>query len=140
MADGGAEIGADREQRARHRIGGEGTAGQDRAERRADQKPFSPDFGPSDRDTFSCGNISAMKAPSRQPASTRGRMPPNSQRSWVRISSDAVDAVAPVDQRRADRDQHADHDHRPADRLADASGRGSLSAVVGGRRVFYGEF
>src|SRR5450631_362532 len=27
-----------------------------------------------------------MKAPSRQPASTRGRMPPNNARSWVRIS------------------------------------------------------
>src|SRR6202166_1691653 len=49
-------------------------------------KPFRPDCGPSERDTLSCGNISAMKAPSRQPASTRGRMPPNSVRSWVRIS------------------------------------------------------
>ena len=27
-----------------------------------------------------------MNAPSRQPASTRGRMPPNRPRSWVRIS------------------------------------------------------
>ncbi len=53
----------------------------------------------------------------------------------------AVDAVAPVDQRGADRDQHADHDHRPADRLADMSGtRPGLRGVVGGRRVFQGAF
>ena len=82
-----------------------------------------------------------MNAPSRQPASTRGRMPPNSARSLGQDFQYAVDAVAPPDQRRADRDQHGDHDHRPADRLADAAGtRLGVRGVVGGRRVFQGKF
>jgi hypothetical protein len=49
----------------------------------------------------------------------------------------AVDAVAPPDQRGAHRDQRRDHDHRPADRLADVSGtRPGFRGVVGRRRIF----
>jgi hypothetical protein len=68
-------------------------------------------------------------------------MPPNNARSRVKNFHYTVDAIAPIDQRRADRDQHADHDHRPADRLADAAGtRLGVRGVVGGRRIFLGEF
>ena len=49
--------------------------------------PFMPEVGPSARETLSCGRISAMNPPSRQPASTRGRISPNSRRSWVRMLS-----------------------------------------------------
>jgi hypothetical protein len=48
---------------------------------------------------------------------------------------DTVDAVAPVDQSCTHRDQYADHDHRPADRLAGAS-RTRLALRGVRRRVF----
>jgi hypothetical protein len=70
-----------------------------------------------------------MNAPSRQPAEQRQIIGEDFQH--------AIDSVAPPDQRRADRDQHADENHRPADRLALASRtRLGLRGVVGGRRVF----
>ena len=47
----------------------------------------------------------------------------------------AIDAVAPPDQACANRDQRADHDHRPAHRLAGAPGL--RLGVIGRRRVFY---
>jgi len=54
---------------------------------------------------------------------------------------DTIDAVAPPHQGRADRDQHGDHDHRPADRFADVSGtRLAVRDVVGGRRIFQRKF
>jgi hypothetical protein len=54
---------------------------------------------------------------------------------------DAGDPVAPPDQHDADRDQHADRDHRPADRLSDAPGtRFSVRGGVGWRRVFQRDF
>ena len=78
-----------------------------------------------------------MNAPSRQPASTRGRMPPNNVEIMGQDFQHAIDAVAPPHQHDADRDQHGDHDHRPADRLADLAGaRLGVRGVVGGRRVF----
>ena len=77
-----------------------------------------------------------MNAPSRQPASTRGRMPPNSAEIVGQDFEHAADAVAPPDQRGADRDQHADRDHRPADGLADVAGtRFAFRGVGGLRRV-----
>jgi hypothetical protein len=53
----------------------------------------------------------------------------------------AAAAVATPDQRDADRNQHADKDHRPADRLALlARPRLGLGAVIGRRRLVCSRF
>jgi hypothetical protein len=133
--DGGAEIGADGEQRRRHRIGGEGTAGQDRAERRADQQSLQPGLRPQrSGDLVVRQNFRDEAA--EQAAGQHARHDFSEQPEIMGEDLEhAVDAVAPPDQACANHYQRADHDHRPADRLAGAP-RLRLG-VIGRRRVFY---
>jgi hypothetical protein len=136
-----AKVSADRKQCGGHRIGGERAARQDRAERRSDQQALEAGFRAKRPGHFfvrqNFRDESAEQAAgehARQDAAKQGQI----MREDIKH---AIDAVAPVDQARADHDQHGDKYHRPADRLADTAGaRLGLRGIVGRRRVFDGRF
>jgi hypothetical protein len=135
----GAEIGTDREQRGGDRIDREGAARKDRAEGRANQQTLET-RGRSERarDLLmrqDFGNERAKKATgenSRQDAAEQAEVMRQNLKH-------AVDTVAAPDQRGTDHDQHADGDHRPADRLAgSAIARAAVSVLIRGERCFQG--
>ena len=132
-----AEIGADGEQGCGHRINGERPARQDSAERRADQQSLQAGFrAKRSRHFFVRQNFRDERA--EQAAREHARHDAAEQREVMgQYLEHPIEAVAAIDQGRADHDQHGDEDHRPADRLADSGGtRLGLHGVIGGRRVF----
>jgi hypothetical protein len=70
--------------------------------------PFNPDSGPINRDTFSCGR--RRRADRRQyPWQDAAEQPEIVAQDFPHPTG----AIAPIDPRRADRDQHRDGDGRP---------------------------
>jgi len=137
--NGGAEIGAHREQRRGDRIDGERPTWQDRAEGGTDQKTLQAG-GRSERarDLLVRQDFGDERA--EQAAGEDPRQDAAEQAEIMgQDLQHAVDAVAAPDQRGADCHQHADRDHRPADRLAAAApARPAIGLLVRGRRGFQG--
>jgi hypothetical protein len=102
--DGGAEIGADREQRARHRIGGERPTRQNRAERSADQQSLQSGLRPHrSRHFFVWQDLRDEGA--EQAAGQHPRQDAAEQSEVVlQDFPHPMGAVAPPDQRSADCD------------------------------------